>query len=381
MDFTWIILDNIIFGYSNEFKTFFNNILVEKIILFDLDNTLIKTKSKKVFPTNKYDWEFLVPSVPEFINNDLKNNKTICGIISNQKGLKSKLMITDWVDKIKAIGQQLKFHFVFASIQDDRYRKPLPDSWEYIKTNLLNGINLDNIIRKKKIYYIGDAAGRQTDFSDTDFKYAINCGFKFKTPEIFFKFDLSKPNIKNCFITYPEIPSFTLNEHELFLTNIFNLIESNKNKKIFIMMIGFPASGKSFLRKEIVKKYTGFKYINNDDSNNKIIDSHLITKNNSCHYNYIIEDNTNLNLNTRTKLLTEFDSYYKIAIWFDYSMDVIKHLNLVRMYWFGSKLLSPIVYRTMNKSFIKPELTEGFDKLITINNVFFNFDDTIKYYF
>jgi bifunctional polynucleotide phosphatase/kinase len=288
-------------------------------------------------------------------------------------------MITDWIDKIKAIGQQLQFHFIFVSIRDDRYRKPLPDSWEYIKTNLLNGINLDNIVRKKKIYYIGDACGRQTDFSDTDFKFAYNCGFKFKTPEMFFKFDLSKPNIKNCSITYPEIPSFTLNEHELFLTNIFNLIESNKNKKIFIMMIGFPGSGKSFLRKEIVKKYTGFKYINNDDSYNKIIDSHLITKNNS--YNYIIEDNTNLNLNTRTKLLNEFDSYYKIAIWFDYSMDVIKHLNLVRMYWFGGTLISPIVYRTMNKSFVKPEFTEGFDKLITINNVFFNFNDTIKYYF
>ena len=45
MDFTWIILDNIIFGYTNEFKTKFNNTSVNKIILFDLDNTLIKTKS------------------------------------------------------------------------------------------------------------------------------------------------------------------------------------------------------------------------------------------------------------------------------------------------------------------------------------------------
>lgn len=379
MDFTWIILDNIIFGYSNTFKTDFNNILVEKIILFDLDNTLIKTKSKKVFPTNKYDWEFLTPTVPEIINKEVEKNKTICGIISNQKGLKSKLMITDWIDKIKAIGKQLEFHFIFVSLRDDRFRKPLPASWDYIKTNLLNSINLDNVIRKKKIYYIGDACGRQTDFSDTDFKYAFNCEFKFKTPEMFFKFDLTKPNIKNCSITYPDIPFYNLDNQELFLTNLFNLIESKKNKKIFIMMIGFPASGKSFLRKEIIKKYSGFKYINNDSSFNKIIDPNLITKNNS--YNYIIEDNTNLNLNTRTKLLNEYDSYYKIGIWYDYSMEIIKHLNLMRMYWFGSTLISPIVYRTMNKSFVKPELTEGFDKMITIDNVFLNFNDPIKYYF
>ena len=281
MDFTWIILDNLIFGYSNQFKNIFNNVTVDKIILFDLDNTLIKTKSKKVFPINKHDWEFLVPTVPEIINKDVQNNKTICGIISNQKGLKSDFMIKEWIDKIKAIGQQLTFHFVFVSLKDDRFRKPLPASWDYIKTNLLDSINLNNLESKNKIYYIGDACGRPGDFSDTDIKYSINCGFRFKTPEMFFKFNQNIPDIKNCSATYPPIPYYTPNEQDKLLTNIFNLIKFNINQKnkIFIMMIGFPASGKSFLRKEIIKKYPEFKYINNDDSLKRIIDPNLISKN------------------------------------------------------------------------------------------------------
>ncbi len=385
MDFTWIILDNLIFGYSNQFKKIFNNVTVDKIILFDLDNTLIKTKSKKVFPINKHDWEFLVPTVPEIINKDIQNNKTICGIISNQKGLKSDFMINDWIWKLKAIGQQMTFHFVFVSLKDDRFRKPLPASWDYIKTNLLDSINLNNIISKNKIYYIGDACGRPGDFSDTDIKYSINCEFRFKTPEMFFKFNQNIPDIKNCSATYPPIPYYTTNEQDKLIEYIFNLIKSNINQKnkIFIMMIGFPASGKSFLRKEIIKKFNQFKYLNNDDTNNKIIDPNLIHKN-ATSYDFVIEDNTNLNKKTRIKLLSEFNSYTKIGIFFNLSMDITKHLNYMRMYWFGAHLINQLVYRTLNKSFLEPDILEGFDNMFQIDKVFTNFifeNNKIKYYF
>ena len=114
MDFNWYILDNIIFGYSKNLKNNFNFSNVNKIILFDLDNTLIKTKSKKVFPINKYDWEFLTPDVPNIINSQLIPNQnnpnttnTICGIISNQKGLKNPEMVNNWIDKIKDINKKL----------------------------------------------------------------------------------------------------------------------------------------------------------------------------------------------------------------------------------------------------------------------------------
>jgi len=376
----WIILDNILFGYDEDLKNKINNSNIKKIILFDLDYTLIKTKSGKTFPIDKNDWDYLIDIVPLTITQYINNN-SICGIISNQKGLKNKELINNWIDKMNNINKKLGLHFVFVSLKDDNFRKPLPSSWDYIKNNYLNFIDCDQIRKKLKIYYVGDAFGRRNDFSDTDYKFAINCKFKFKTPELFFKFNLNNNSV-NGTITYPIINYWKIDEQNTFLQNIYDLIETND--KILILLIGFPASGKSFIRKEIIKKYYSFYYINNDDLQNKIHDPHLIlTNKNLQNYNNIIEDNTNLNIDNRKKILNNFDSFLKIGIWFDYDQDVIKHLNYMRMFWFGSKLINPIIYKTLNKSFNKPTLSEGFDKLFIISKVFenFNFSDKIQYYF
>lgn len=62
---------------------------------------------------------------------------------------------------------------------------------------LLPGLGCLNIFREEwcqkndlavsKCKYIGDAAGRPKDFSDTDRKFALNALFEFQTPETFFK--------------------------------------------------------------------------------------------------------------------------------------------------------------------------------------------------
>ncbi len=372
----WIILDNMVFGYDKNFN--FTNFKFKKIFIFDLDSTLIKTKSGRVYPIDKNDWEFLDNSVLS-INELIKDN--ICGIVTNQGGLKSETLINNWIDKIKQINKKINFHFVFVSIKDDRFRKPLPASWDYIKTNLLESIDTQTLISNKKIYFIGDAFGRKSDHSDTDVKYAENCGFKFKTPEIFFEYNNTN-NIEGT-ITYPIINYYNKKNQNNLFESIFKQIESNKQKPILIVMIGFPASGKSFLRKQIIKKYPEFKYTNNDDLNDKISDPNLVKDKQFKSFNYCIEDNTNLNPKSRQKIIQDFDSYHKIGIWFDLDMDTYKHLNYLRMYWFGSKVIGQVIYRTLNKSYIKPELTEGFDNIIQINKVFndFNFDNKIKYYF
>lgn len=371
----WIILKNIIFGYDKNFKL--SNIQINKILLFDLDNTLIKTKSGRVFPIDSNDWEFLHQNIL-IINELYKNN--ICGIITNQLGLKNQNLINNWIDKIKQINKLLNFHFVFVSISNDNFRKPLPSSWDYINTNYLSGIDIKSFIKSKKIYYIGDAFGRPKDHSDTDIKYAINCGFKFKTPEAFFNFNKIPENLTGN-ITYPLVTYYDKEEQEKLFNQIFNYIKTGD--KIIIVMIGFPASGKSFLRKEIIKKYPDFKYTNNDDLNDKITDDNLVKSNQLEKYNYCIEDNTNLSTKSRKNIIDKYSDYKKIGIWFNYDMDTYKHLNYMRMYWFGTKLINQIIYRTLNKSYIVPEVFEGFDVVIEINKVFHNFDydNKIKYYF
>lgn len=375
MVYKWIEEKSFIFGH-NETKT---NVQIDyskikQIYIFDLDYTLIKTKSGKKFPQDKNDWVFL--------NSNIKKKLTsltncLIGIISNQKGLKNDEQKKDWEYKLEQIGNELKIDFVFASIADDNYRKPLPGSYEYIR-EYYKSIDWDKLKTNKKIYYIGDAFGRKTDFSDTDIKYALNNGFKFKTPEIFF--DINKEEGKSGSITYPTINYFTHPEQNQLFDELDKVI--NEHKKILIITIGLPASGKSFLRKELVKRYHQFHYSNNDDIHNKV-QSRMLIKKTSPDYDFIIDDNTNLDKSGRDIKLNSFKDYYKIGIWFDYDLDVCFHLNYMRMYWFGGKLLPKVSYYTLRKKFNPDNLENEFDKFIRINKVFreFNLDDKIKYYF
>lgn len=383
MEFDWEIETNLIWGLnSNLLKQDLKQI--KFVYMFDLDCTIIKTKSGKKFPTNKDDWELLYHEVKIKFIELTKSSEILVGIISNQKGLKNQEQKKDWVEKIKQIFHVLKFDFVFASTTDDRFRKPLPGSFDFVKNKLV-GVDWNKLLEGKKVYYIGDAFGRKEDFSDTDIKYAINNNFKFKTPEIFF----NRPNkndlqIKTGSIDYPQISYFTPEAQTRLFEELDKIIEHNK--KIIILIIGFPASGKSFLRKELIKKYPQFSYSNNDDINNKIQSKSLVKKI-STKYDFIIDDNTNLEKLSRDFKLKEFESYYKIGIWFNYELDICFHLNWMRMYWYGGKLIPKVTYYTLRKKFDSIDLEKGFDKFITINKVFkefnleFNMDSGIKYYY
>ena len=367
----WEIESNYIFGYNlNTLNTNLNDI--KYVYIFDLDYTLIKTKSGNKFPKNKFDWTLLYQNVSEKIS---KLSNSLIGIISNQKGLKTEEQKKDWIDKLKQINKELNLDFVFASLSDDRYRKPLPGSFEFIKEKFI-GIDWNGLIKKKKIYYIGDAFGRPEDFSDTDIKYAINNNFKFKTPEIFF--DTGDKNISGS-IEYPIINYFSVSAQKKLFDELDTIIKSNK--KIIIITIGFPASGKSFLRKELIKKYPQFSYYNNDDIHNNI-QSRTLIKKISNNDDFIIDDNTNLDKFIRENKLKQFESYYKVGIWFDYDLELCQHFNWMRMYWFGEKLLSKVIYYSLNKKFDKTNLENGFNKFFIINNVFREMDlnNKIKYY-
>jgi bifunctional polynucleotide phosphatase/kinase len=367
----WIQSDNFIF-YNNISNL--NTTNYTKIILFDLDNTIIKTKSGKIFPTSPYDWVLLYENIIQIINEIPAT--TIIGIISNQKGIKSPELIVGWQTKLNNIMKKItRINFVFASLKDDRYRKPMIGSWEYIKANLLQGYDISS----KDIIYVGDAAGREQDHTDTDIKFAQNLNFKFMIPERFFKqLDKSAPK-QIATITYPEISYYTEKEFNSIIKNIMKIITSNN--KVFIMMIGFPSSGKSFLRKHLININNNIYYMNKDDEVKKNLNNNLIKKD-LLNYDYVIDDNTNMNLEKRNSILKEFNSYYKIGIFFDYSIELSMHLNYMRMFWYGAELIKKVGYFTMNKKFVEPDSTE-FDRLICIDKVFpqFNLDSKCKYYF
>lgn len=340
----------------------------KNIVIFDLDGTIIKTKSGKVFPTNFNDWLFNYENIVSTING---MNDTIVGIISNQKGLKTKSQIEDWQNKINNIMKSIKFNFVFSSFKDDRYRKPMIGSWELLKERF-NSLD----IAKLNITYVGDAAGREGDHTDTDLKFALNCNFKFSTPEKFFKIKVPK---KNMTITYPELSYFTKIQFNNIIKEITNEIKDNN--KVLIVMIGFPGCGKSYLRKLFINEFNKFKYNNKDDIKNKNINNNIINKHDK-DINFIIDDNTNTNLKSRNELYKIYQNHYKIGIYFNYEIDLAMHLNYIRMYWYGAELVKKVVYNTLNKNFDIPDNKE-FNLLITLDKIIpeFNMETSMKYYF
>jgi bifunctional polynucleotide phosphatase/kinase len=343
----------------------------KNIIIFDLDGTIVKTKSGKVHPIDSNDWMFNYTNVVEKFNG---LDKTIIGIISNQKGIKSDTKLLEWQTKLNNIMKHINFHFIFASLKDDRYRKPMIGSWQYIKDNYLKGFNLQP---NNQIIYVGDACGREADFSDTDLKFAYNSGFKFSTEKKFFN-DGVGIGKQVASITYPELEYYSKIEFNKMMDPVIKCFDK---EKVLVIMIGFPGCGKSFIRKFLLNSNPDFKYFNKDDLASKIINNNLISKNNST-INHIIDDNTNTTLKNRNEIFKLYGNHYKIGIYFDYGIDLAMHLNYMRMYWFGADLIKKVAYNTMNKKFDKPDEKE-FDLLIKFDKILpdFNLESNLKYYF
>lgn len=141
--------------------------------MFDLDGTLVKTKSHLSFPRSEDDWEMNIPIV--------KIPKNIV-IITNQcyKGERLKNMVKrvlNIINHLMVNGINVEY---YISTEKDQYRKPNIGVLEYIGDRICEGAT-----------YIGDAAGRSTDHSNSDIEFAKNLKHNlsfpihFQTPEKF----------------------------------------------------------------------------------------------------------------------------------------------------------------------------------------------------
>lgn len=308
-----------------------NNSYNNKIAGFDLDGTLIKTKSGKIFATNKDDWKFLF----DIVKNKLKDLSDYTLVIfSNQMGIsKGKVKKEDILYKVNAIYNQLNIPFIFiASTEDDINRKPRIGMFEHLKNELKIGID------KKNSFFVGDMAGRLKDKEDTDRKFAINLGLIFYTPEEYF---LNK-----------EKEEYKLKGYQLDYTGKNKKIKLNNTKEI-IVLSGYPGSGKSTLANTLIQSNKNYKFFSRDKDGNKFLS--LLEKSMKNNNPVIVEGLfvSNRARNTILELANEYD-YIKRLIQFNTGFDIAYHLNLWRSLNSDSIKIPLIAYRKYDKNYEEP---------------------------
>ena len=221
-------------------KTKNNNL---KIASFDLDHTIINTKSGNVFPKNKDDWKFFNKNVINVLKS-LYENKYEIIIFTNQGGLiKKESKKKDFLDKINKIYKELQIPFsIFISISYGYFRKPCTGCFDLYKDLIGN-----KKINFKKSFYCGNAAGRpkgwmeylkKKDFSSSDLFFAKNINVAFHLPEEIFG------ELKNPIIELPNRDFLKCKKEKIILPVTKKLLN-------IIILVGKPASGKSVLSYEI----------------------------------------------------------------------------------------------------------------------------------
>jgi bifunctional polynucleotide phosphatase/kinase len=322
----------------------------EKIAAFDLDQTLIKTKSNKKFPLNSDDWIWEYPNVKTVLN-EFHLQKYSLIIITNQAGIKSselkmeefKTKIQNIESDIKKTHENLSFR-IFCAVHKDIHRKPYPTF-------------LDNFaIDRTTSFYCGDGAGRKNDHTSADIKFAYNVGIQFRTPENVFLNDTNSLGILEYSID-------SLSE-EITNSKPYVYKVNKDHKPELIIMVGLPASGKSSVREEIIKNVHTIDVINLDTVKLKTTMMNMIEASVN-HNNSLIVDNTNLDIETRSGLIKMVkdinNDYYVRIIHVDMPFERCLHNNFYRYYmnYKEVKLIPSVVYKMMLKKFVEPKLSEN----------------------
>ncbi len=324
-----------------EYNVLDKGLETNKIAGFDLDNTLIITKSGFTFASNSNDWKFKYNNIKEEFKKLIDNNYRIV-IITNQLGvLKGKTTKDDLYSKILYISRELELNITWIALyQDDIYRKPRIKSLDLLVDNL----------DKTNSFYCGDACGRKNDFSDTDYKFALNAGIKIYSDNYYFnKFDDSH--------------EYSISLHPIVYTKEYkDLTTMVKNKlpdREVILMIGSMASGKSTFCKTY---FSDYEIINQDElktiakCKNKVLNTLNNTNKN------IIIDNTNRNIKTRKYWIDLFHkNNIKINmryIYLNVPKSLALHINTYRTL-LNQKKIPKVAIHTFYKQYEAPTTTES----------------------
>ena len=306
-----------------------------KLACFDLDHTLIETKSNKILPVDIDDWQFkpFVIDTLQFLHNQ---NWSII-VFTNQKQCKAILPVPELKVKFEqiqtAVGNNIPLTF-FAALEKDLYRKPY--------TGMLHLLmqQVDN--KYDEAFFCGDAFEKKR-FDDIYFAKNNNIPF-IKPVDLFKKTNTINVSSMQYIVDFKPPIKFVnkalidkeKKELELFMKN---------HKYIFI--ISAPVSGKTHFCKTHLSNYirlnTKSKYLN------------TITENKNKAF---VFDNTNYTSKGRNEIIQELPKDASIGFIFrNIEKEETMYLNKYRYFTsnYKSTLLPDVAMHTYFKNVEVPD--------------------------
>lgn len=219
-----------------------------KVAAFDLDDTIIKTKSGKTFSLGPDDWQWWHATVPAKLK-QLNEDGYAVVFVSNQSGISlapdSKTggdmkAYTNFKAKVSAVFKNLDLPItLYAATEKDLNRKPRIGMWDQLLKDY--GLEVDH----DSSFFVGDAAGRaedkaakmRKDHSCSDRDFAANVGISFHTPEEYFLGEAAKP------FTRPFSPSAYLEGALDSQTDIDPVVFRKANELDIVLFCGSPGAG------------------------------------------------------------------------------------------------------------------------------------------
>lgn len=337
------------------------NMRASKIAAFDLDDTLIVPKSGKKFPQSADDWKFLNDKVSTKLAELHKDNYLLM-IVTNKLSISvGKMSEGEFETKMEQIYDALKIPFIcYYSIKKDEFRKPRTGIWEMFTFSRPDkSIKLD----MTNSFYCGDAAGRPTDFSDSDYKFALNIGLSFKLPYQVFG-DLTELSVRNLKTPYHPLKGVSRGEYDLSFT--YDFTDQN-----MIVLTGSPASGKSTLTK-ILSTENEYSVVSQDTLKTPAKCKKMLNKLFNEGLDVVI-DNTNATIKNRKvwiDIAKEFSIKTVVSIHLTTPKPIAFHMRTYRELYDvkdeepPKKHIPDVAIHTYFKRFEQPTLDEGFTKLI-----------------
>lgn len=373
----WTTLESVLYYSTGDART----MAPKKLIMFDMDKTLIKPSSGAKFPKHGSDWKWCFEPVLKKLTSLVVDPDTRVVVISNQgwrsgremRLARARSIVESWVSTLPDARIE-----VFLLTGKDRYRKPFP--------GVLDLLNI-NKNSETQMIYVGDAAGRPSDHSDSDIKFAYNAQIYleskvvFMTPEQFFEIagNNEKKKLKG-FNPRKFMEQFKGQKQSVLRSKVFKNLHSLKGPEV-ILMVGPPGIGKSLFAQLLVKSFAKktkkqFRIVSQDDYASGGARRAVKRMSELLETGYsIIVDNTHPDMAMRRRYIMAAEKYFDngpnksqiraFVLGADINIteriELAKHMDALRVVSrHASRILPEVAYRMFKSRWKMPMASEGF---------------------